>query len=195
MILYFAPGACSLADHIALIEAGLAFDTVEVDLKTHKTADGEDYFTVNSKGYVPSLRLDDGQLLTENIAILAWIADQAPSLAPAGELSRYHLLETLAYISSEIHKSFKPFFKPGASDEDKAEAAAVIEKRLGYFTQRLQAGYLFGKEATVADAYLFVVLTWAQKTHIPLSAPLSAFVERMRGRAAVRAALADEGLA
>ena len=122
MILYFAPGACSLADHIALHEANLTFDRVKVDLKTHTTEDGRDFTKINPKGYVPALALEGGELLTENIAILSWIADQAPALAPSGALGRYRLLETLAFISTEIHKSFKPFFTPGAADVDKAKA-------------------------------------------------------------------------
>src|SRR6202022_4503731 len=113
MILYLAPGACSLADHIALHEAGLNFDQVKVDLKTHRTEDGRDYTVINPKGYVPALLLNSGEILTENIAILSWISDQTiPALF--GDFVRYRLLEALAYFSTEIHKSFKPYFTPGA---------------------------------------------------------------------------------
>ncbi len=195
MKLYYAPGACSLADHIALHEAGLAFDRVKVDLRAHQTEDGRDYFSINPKGYVPALTLDDGETLTENLAILAWIADQKPALAPAGPLGRYRLLETLAYISTEVHKAFKPFFTPGARDEDKEKAGEVIGKRLALLAERVGDGYLFGPEASVADAYLFVMLLWARKNGVAVPEPLSGLAGRMRERPAVRLALQHEGLA
>jgi glutathione S-transferase len=194
MILYYAPGACSLAGHIALHEADLAFDRVRVDLKTHRTEDGEDYFEINPKGYVPALRLDDGQILTENVAILSWIADQGPNPAAAGDLGRYRLLETLAFISTEIHKAFKPFFSPGASDADKAAAGQQIEKRLALIADNLDSDYLKGAEVSVADAYLFVMLTWAGKQGVELPGGLAAYYERMKARPAVRLALQHEGL-
>jgi glutathione S-transferase len=195
MILYFAPGACSLADHIALNEAGLAYDLAEVDLKTHKTKDGGDYARINPKGYVPALALDEGGVLTENIAILAWVADQSPALAPGGPMGRYRQLEVLAYISSEIHKAFKPFFKPNASEADKAEAAKTITRRLDYLGRGLDGGYLLGGQAGVADAYLFVMLTWAKRNGLALADPLPAYFERMIQRPAVGRALKEEGLA
>ena len=194
MRLYLAPGACSLADHIALHEAGIAFDRVRVDLKTHMTEDGRDYRTVNPKGYVPALVFDDGQVLTENVAILSWIADRAPELAPDGDMGRYRLLEMLAYLSTELHKAFKPFFNPAADADAKAEAAKAIERRLEFLSQRLTGDYLFGREASVADAYLFVMLTWAEKNGIPTAPPLPAYFERMKARSAVRLALQHEGL-
>ena len=109
MILYYSPGACSLADHIALHEAGMKFDLVKVDLKTHKLDDGRSFTEINPKGYVPALQFDDGEVLTENVAILSMIADKYPALMAPGQFGRYRLLEMLAYISTEIHKSFKPF--------------------------------------------------------------------------------------
>ena len=193
MILYFAPGACSLADHIALHEAGLTFDRVKVDLRAHRTEDGRDYGQINPKGYVPALVLDDGQLLTENIAILSWAADQAPALAPRGELGRYRLLEALAFISTEIHKAFKPFFTPGASDEAKASAAATIAKRLAFLAGRMDGDYLLG-QFSVADAYLFVILMWAKRNGVALADPLPAYFERLKARPAVQLALQHEGL-
>lgn len=193
MILYFSPGACSLADHIALHEAGVKFDGVKVELKTHKTEDGRDYAAINPKGYVPALGFPDGQLLTENVAILSWIADQKPGLAPSGELGRYRLIETLAYISTEIHKAFKPFFA-GAGDDEKKKAAQAINERLGLLADQVKDGYLFGSAFSVADAYLFVMLTWAEKNTIEIPAPLTAFVARMRERPAVQSALRHEGL-
>ncbi len=195
MILYFAPGACSLADHIALHEAGLEFDRVKVDLKTHTTEDDRDYNTINPKGYVPALVLPNGELLTENIAILSWIADRAPHLTPKGDLGRYRLLETLAYISTEIHKGFKPFFTPGAADADKAKAGETITKRLGLLAEKVKDGFLFGSDVSVADAYLFVMLTWAKANAVEVPQALTAFAERMRARPAVQLALKHEGLA
>jgi glutathione S-transferase len=194
MRLYFAPGACSLADHIALHEAGIAFDRVKVDLETHMTEDGRDYWTVNPKGYVPALVFDDGEVLTENTAILSWIADRAPEMAPEGDLGRYRLLEMLAYISTELHKAFKPFFRPDAHAEDRAEAAKIIERRLDFLAGRLTGDYLFGRDLSVADAYLFVMLTWAEKNGLRPAPPFPAYLERMGARPAVRLALQHEGL-
>ena len=123
MILYYSPGACSLADHIALHEAGMKFDLVKVDLKTHKLEDGRSFTEINPKGYVPALQFDDGEVLTENVAILSMIADKYPALMAPGQFGRYRLLEMLAYISTEIHKSFKPLFSPdfdrGRKDESR----------------------------------------------------------------------------
>lgn len=195
MKLYYSPGACSLADHIALHEAGLAHDLVKVDLKSHRTEYGTDYYAVNPKGYVPALELDDGAgTLTENIAILDYIAGQAPALAPQVELAHTRLLETLAYISTELHKSFAPFFQ-GGSDAEKAKAADKIAKRLGYLADNLGGDYLFGDTFSVADAYLFVMLMWAKKNDLPLPAPLDAYFDRVRARDGVRGALEMEGFA
>jgi glutathione S-transferase len=195
MRLYYAPGACSLADHIALHEAGLTFDRVKVDLKTRRTEDGGDYALINPKGYVPALQFDDGQVLTENVAILSWIGDQAPGLAPKGPMARYRLLEMLAFISTEIHKSFKPFFKPDAGDADKAQAGEQIGKRLAFLAERLKSDFLLGDTMSVADAYLFVMLLWASKNGISVPGPLAAYSERLRARPAVRLSLEHEGLA
>ena len=195
MILYFAPGACSLADHIALHEAGLAFDLVEVDLKTHRTRNGADYTAINPKGYVPALALDDGAVLTENPAILTWVSNQSVALTPSGELGRYRQLEALSYISSEVHKAFGPFFKLNASDDDKAQAAKTITRRLDFLGRGIHGGYLLGDRAGVADAYLFVMLTWAKKNALELADPLPAYIERMLKRPAVSLALKEEGLA
>jgi glutathione S-transferase len=142
MILYLAPGACSLADHIALHEAGLNFDQVKVDLKTHRTEDGRDYTVINPKGYVPALLLNSGEILTENIAILSWISDQSiPALF--GDFVRYRLLEALAYVSTEIHKSFKPYVTPGATEDAKASAGQTNLKRLTFIAERLNQDYLW----------------------------------------------------
>jgi glutathione S-transferase len=194
MKLYLAPGSCSLADHIALHEAGIDFDRVTVDLKAKRTDDGRDYAAINPKGYVPALEFDDGQLLTENIAILSWVADQAPQLAPTGEMARSRLLEMLAFISTEIHKAFKPLFSQGSTDAEKTAAKEVIGKRLEQIAAMLKGDYLFGPSVSVADAYLFTMLTWAKKNDIALPDNLSAFFDRMSGRPAVTLALHHEGL-
>lgn len=192
MILYFAPGACSLADHIALHEAGLKFDHVKVDLKTKKTEDGRDYTEINPKGYVPALVLDSGETLTENVAILHWIAAQKP--AGADPLAATRLVEMLAFISTEIHKSFKPFFNPEASDKEKDAARKSIEKRLGFLADRLYDGYLLGSETTVADFYLFVMLTWAQKNKVAVPKALDVYFDKLKSCPSVRRALEHEGL-
>jgi glutathione S-transferase len=193
MILYLAPGACSLADHIALHEAGLSFDQVKVDLKTHRTEDGHDYTVINPKGYVPALMLNSGEILTENIAILSWISDQAvPALF--GDFVHYRLLEALAYISTEIHKSFKPYFTPGASEDAKAAAGQTILKRLNFIAEWLNQDYLLGAGYSVADAYLFVMLMWAYKNGFSFPVSLPAYYERMKARPAVQRSLKEEGL-
>jgi glutathione S-transferase len=194
MKLYLAPGACSLADHIALHEAGLAFDRVRVDLRTRRTEDGRDFAEVNPKGYVPALVLDDGQVLTENVAILCWVAERAPELSPKGELGRIRLIEMLTFVATELHKPFVRAFFP-TSDAEKAAARESIGTRLGFLADRLAGDYLFGREASVADAYLYVMLRWAQMSKLSVPEPLPAYARRMEARPAVRLALEHEGLA
>jgi glutathione S-transferase len=194
MILYYSPGACSLADHIALHEADMKFDLVKVDLKTHKLEDGRAFTDINPKGYVPALQLDNGDVLTENIAILSMIAENFPALIAPGPFGRSRLLETLAYISTEIHKSFKPLFDPDATEAEKNKASKLIATKLAFISTQLQGPYLFGEKATVADAYLFVMLMWATKNGISVPDPLVEFSKRMRSRPTVQAALRHEGL-
>ena len=200
MKLYFSPGACSLSPHIALREAGLSFDMVKVDLGTKQTADGADFKAINPKGYVPVLHLDDGSVLTEGPAIVQYIADQAPAskLAPAaGTLARYHLMEWLNYITSEMHKSFSPLFNPQASDELKALVRDALAQRFDYLSTQLQGKpYLMGETFTVANGYLFTVLGWTRPTQIDLSKwpVLSAYTQQIAARPAVRAAMQAEGL-
>lgn len=193
MKLYYSPGACSLADHIALHEGVFDFEHVKVDLKAKTTEDGQDFTAINPKGYVPALVLDDGDTITESIAILDWIASNASRLVPRVKLARTRLLETLAYISTELHKSFKPFFA-GADDAAKQAAAQQITKRLQLLADHLETDYLFGDDVTVADAYLFVMLLWADKFAIDLPEPLPAYRDRMQARPAVRKAMEHEGL-
>lgn len=193
MKLYFAPGACSLADHIALHEAGLAFDLERVDLKTKRTENGLDYTQINPKGYVPALTLDSGETLSENVAILDWITHQNDALQPAGAMGHTHLLEALAYVSAEIHKSFKPFFAQG-SDADKAAARETILKRFEYLADTMQGDFLFGSRVSAADCYLFVMLLWAQKNDLLAPPKLIALRDRMMGRPAVQKAMMHEQL-
>ncbi|KQN06062.1 glutathione S-transferase [Sphingomonas sp. Leaf230] len=193
MNFYYSPGACSLADHIALHEAGISFEHEKVDLKAKRTESGADYATINPKGYVPTLTLDSGETVTENIAILDWIAHHDSALKPSGAMGHTHLLMALAFISTEIHKSFKPFFS-GGSDEEKAKASEAIVKRMGYLADTIEGDYLFGDKVSVADCYLFVMLLWAAKNQIEVPTKLVAFRERMEARPAVHKAMSHEGL-
>ena len=199
MKLYFSPGACSFSPHIALREAGIDVDLVKVDLKNRKlVADGRDFTTINPKGYVPVLELDDGTRLTEGPAIVQYIADLKPEsgLAPkAGTLARYRLQEWLAFINSEIHKGFGPLFKPTTPDDYKAIARQALSGRLAFVAEHLAANeFLLGNQFSVADAYLFTVLNWGQWTGIDLKEwpALVAFQQRVGSRPSVKAALAAE---
>ena len=194
MKLYYSPGACSLADHIALHEAGLTFERVRVDLRAKRTEEGADYLTINPKGYVPALTLDSGETLSENVAILDWIARQRTALAPTGALGHTHLLEMLAFISTEIHKSFKPFFQ-GGSDEEKAKAGDMILKRLSFLAQAMRGDFIFGADVSVADPYLFVMLLWAKKNGLDVPEELTGYRDRMMQRPSVSLAMSHEGLA
>jgi glutathione S-transferase len=193
MKLYYAPGACSLADHIAMHEAGLNFDRVKVDLKAKVTEDGTPFAEINPKGYVPVVESDDGKRLTENVAILWWIAQEAPSLAPSGDDGALRLVETLAFISTEIHKQFARVFRP-SSDAEATAAREKIAQRFALVAKTMRGEYLFGDKVSVADAYLFTMLTWAQKMSVELPPELQAFYKRMRERPAVKLAFEHEGL-
>ena len=193
MKLYYSPGACSLSDHIALHEAGLAFEHEKVDLKAKQTEGGEDFLAINPKGYVPALTLDSGETLSENIAILDRIAHQDGALKPSGAMEHTHLLEALAFISTEIHKGFKPFFS-GASDEEKSKAGETILKRMNYLADTMQGDYLFGGDLSAADCYLFVMLLWARKNGLDVPPKLAALRDRMMERSAVQKAMKHEGL-
>src|SRR5215472_11867433 len=157
MKLYYLTGACSLASGISLLEAGLKFDWVKVDRHTGKTADGLDFNEVNPKGYVPALRLDNDQVLTENVAVLEYVADRNPAAKlapPAGTIERYRLMEWLSFINSEIHKSFSPLFRADAADAVKEYARQYLAPRLAYAERALGSkSYLMGEQFTVADAY------------------------------------------
>lgn len=193
MKLYLAPGACSLSEHIAFKEAGVVVQPVKVDLKTKRTEHDEDYLAVNPKGYVPALVLDDGQVITENVAILDWLTQRAPALAPQGELARTRLLEMLAFLTCELHKPFLRIFFP-TSPAEKEAALGIVAKRLEYLAPRVKGPYLFGDAFTVADAFLFVMLRWARMKGLALPAPLDAYYARVQARPAVAAALHEEAL-
>lgn len=200
MKLYYSPGACSLSPHIALMEAGLAYTTEKVDLRTKKTESGVDYTTINSKGAVPALLLDDQQVLTEGAAIVQYIADQKPGsgLAPqAGSLERYRLMELLNYLAAEVHKAFGPLFNPKSSSEVKAAAIANLGTRFDWLSNSLGAKpYLLGDTFTVADGYLFTLLSWCSKLGVDLSKwpALVAYHARVAQRPKVQATLRAEGL-
>jgi glutathione S-transferase len=200
MKLYYSPGASSLAPHIALREAGLAFDLDRVSLKTRKTAGDADYLRVNPKGYVPTLQFEDGAVLTEGAAIMLWIADQVPEkrLAPLpGTMERYHLVEWLSFIGTELHKTFGALFDPGAPPASKDFARGRLDKRLDYLHKALgDAPFVLGEPFTIADAYLFTVLGWGRLVDIDLARwpKLAAYAGRIGGRPKVLEALKAEGL-
>ncbi|SFM29022.1 glutathione transferase GstA [Variovorax sp. OV329] len=201
MKLYYSPGACSLSPHIALHEAGLAFEPVLASTKSHKLQDGTDYYTINPLGYVPLLELDDGTLLREGPAIVQYIADLAPTknLAPAaGTLQRYRLQEWLTFIGTEIHKGFSPLFNPATPDEYKTIARDKLASRLKWLDGQLEGKqYLMGEHFGVADGYLFTVTNWAKPTGVDISGlpNLLAYRERVAARPGVQAAMKAEGLA
>jgi glutathione S-transferase len=193
MKLYYSPLACSLADHIALVEAGVPFEYERVDLKTKRTASGANFTDITRKGYVPALVLDSGEILTENIAILDWLAAEYPVLGVPGRLGRTRVLEALTFISTEVHRSFKPMWH-GGSEVQKAQARATIVRLLEDFAEGLQGDYLFGATPSVADFYLFVMLLWAERFDIGISTSLVALRYRMTNRSSVQIAMQQEGL-
>ena len=200
MKLYYSPGACSLSPHIALLEAGLPYDLVKVDLKAKKLENGDDYLKVNPKGQVPALGLDSGELVTEGPVIVQMIADTAAAknLAPARDSAeRYRLQEWLNFITSELHKNFSPLFQLAFPEEVKNFFKDRIMGKFKYADSKLAGqDYLMGKQFTVADGYLFVMLKWAERTGMDLSAlkNLTAFKDRVAARPNVQAALKMEGL-
>ncbi|WP_434744899.1 glutathione transferase GstA [Candidatus Pantoea rara] len=201
MKLFCKAGACSLSPHIVMRECGLDFTQVNVDLATKLTERGDDFRQVNPKGQVPALLLSDGTVLTEGIAIVQYLADLKPDrhlLAPVGSLTRYHTVEWLSYIGSELHKSCGPLFRPGYSDEVKAQTRSQLEAKFRYVDESLRdKQWLMGMHFSVADAYLFVVTRWAKALGLDLSgyAALGAWFDRVAERPAVQAALKAEGLA
>lgn len=200
MKLYFTPGACSLAPHIGLREAGYQFDLEQVDLATKKTKSGADYTKVNAKGYVPALQLDNGEVLTEAPVILQYIADQKPEsgLVPkAGTMERYREQEWLNFVTSELHKGLGALFNPKTPEDYKPVAIERIGMRLDFLAKQLDGKpYLMGDKFTAADAYLFTVLSWTPHLKISLDKwpTLGAYLGRVAARPQVQAALKAEGL-
>jgi len=200
MKLFFSPGACSLSPHIVLQEAGLTYSLEKVDLRTKKTMGDVDFRTINPKGYVPVLQLKDGSYLTEGTAIVQYLADLVPDkkLAPAaGTMERYRLMETLGFISTELHKNFSPLFNPATQEAGKEIAISTLKQRFGLIEKQLgSADYLGGNQFSVADAYLFVMLVWVTHVKIALTdwPALQAFHTRVAARPAVHAAMLTEGL-
>ena len=200
MKLYYAKGACSLSPHIVLIEAGLPYTLEKVDMGSKKTDQGADYLTINNKGAVPALQLDDGKILTEGPAVVQYLADLKPEsgLAPrAGTFERYQLMEILNYITSEVHKSFSPLFNPASTADMKANAKTTLDKKFEWLTAFLDGKtFLLGNNFTVADAYLFTVLSWTSHVGIDLGKwpALSAYHSRIAQRPKVQQALREEGL-
>lgn len=201
MKLFYSPGACSLSPHIALLEAGLAHDLVKVDLKAKKLEDGGDFLKINAKGQVPTLQLDDGEILTEGPVIVQAIADKAgdKKLAPAnGTTERYRLQEWLNFLTSELHKNFSPLFAPVLSDETKQFFRDRLMGKMKIIDDKLAGrDYLMGSQFSVADGYLYTMLRWADAHKFDLSSlkNLMAYKGRVAARPKVQEALKSEGLA
>ena len=200
MKLYYYPGACSMAPHIVMREAGFKFELDKVDFGAMKTASGEDFRKVNPKGYVPALRLDDGQILTEVGVILQYLADQKPEsglVYKAGTMERYRMMEWLNFIASEIHKSLGAFFNPKMTPEWKEAQLALVGKRFDYLVSALDGKeYVIGNKFTVADAYLFTVLNWTRFHKIDVSKwpKIKDYMASISARPSVRESMKAEGL-
>lgn len=198
MKLYYAPGTCSLSPHIVLRESQTAFQLERVDLRTHQTEHGADYYQINPKGSVPLLELDSGERLTEGTIIAQYVADKTQNvqLMPApGTLARYRVMELQSYISSELHKSYSPLFNPAADEACKGLFRAALRKKYEWVNSKLAGQeYLTGSTFTAADAYLFTVTRWAKSVQVDLNGldNLKAFMDRVNQRPTVREAIAAE---
>lgn len=194
MKLYYFADGCSLATHIALREAGIVPELVKVDVQTRQTEEGGAFPKVNPKGYVPALILDDGSMLTENVALLDWVAQQSPGLKPAEGMARTRQTEMLAFISTEVHRPFLfLFFMMG--EAEKPMVAKMISGRFDWIAERLHSDYLLGDRFSVADAFLYVMLRWARMSGIKVSGRLDQYLARIGARPAVAAALKAENIA
>lgn len=199
MKLFYSPGACSLSPHIVLNELGLPYSVEKVDLKRHTTDDGADYYTINPKGYVPALQLDNGEVLTEGPAIVQYLADQKPqaNLLPPAGLERARVQEWLHFIGTEVHKTLAALFNPSITPEARSKTIDTFGKRLDFVEQALQGkDYLTGNTFSVADAYLFTIVNWAPMLKIDLSPwpTVMQFQKRVANRPAVQKTLQAEGL-
>ncbi|WP_458729869.1 glutathione transferase GstA [Pseudomonas brenneri] len=200
MKLYYTPGACSLAAHIVLCELGLPHELVRVDLNTHTTAGGGDFYAINPKGYVPALELEYDQVLTEDVVLLQYLAElkgDVSLLPPAGSMERWRVLEWLNFISSELHKGLGALFNPAITPEWKQAVLERVSQRLDLVNQALKGNaFLCGRHFTIADAYLFTIVNWTGFMHIDLAPwpELAAYQLRMAERPAVQQAMRAEGL-
>lgn len=200
MKLYYSPGACSLSPHIVLNEAGFNYEVERVDLASKKTEKGADFFAINPKGYVPVLALDDGQIITEGPAIVQYLGDQKPAsgiVPKAGTMERVREQEWLNFVTSELHKSYSPLFRPTTPDEYKKLAREYLAKRLAILDKHLAGKqYILGDKFSAVDAYAFTVLRWSQYTNVDLSPfpNIKAFMERVAARPKVQETLKQEGL-
>lgn len=200
MKLYYSPGACSLSPHVALREAGVPFELVKVDLRSHQVQGDGDFYAINGKGYVPVLELDDGERLTEGPAIVQYVADLKPATGlapPPGSLGRVRLQEWLNFISTELHKTFSPLFSPEVPEAYKDMARKRLADRFEWLSEHMKGrAFLTGERFTVADGYLFVVLNWTNYTGINIDEwpVLKEFRARVAARPAVQEAMKAEGL-
>lgn len=199
MQLYYGRGTGSLAPHMILLEIGAPFDLIKVDYRAKLLEDGTDFLTINPNGYVPVLRVDSGELLTEASVILEYLADQHPTsrLLPAvGSFERYRAKQWLSFVATELHKHYSVLFSPVAPEEFKNSSREKLAQRLAFVDRALTDGYLLGANYGVADAYLFVALSWSRATRVDLSAlpAVERFQERVADRPATQAALRAEGL-
>ncbi len=199
MKLYYSPGACSLASHIILAETGAAYEIERADIRAKKTASGGDFTAISPRGAVPVLVLADGEVLTEGVAIMQFVMDSVTPgvLPPVGTLARARVQEALNFVSTEVHKTYSPFFK-GLEGAAKEAQMVILNSRLALVEGRLADGraYLLGDAFTPADAYLFTVTNWSKGIGHDLSAfpKLEAFRARVAARPAVQAAMKAEGL-
>ena len=194
MKLFYSPGACSLASHIVLEETTPGATYEKVDLKTKVTETGANFKEINPKGYVPALQLDDGQVLTENMAVLQYLAETTGQLLPKDPMRRWRALEATAFVSTELHKSFKPLFDPSSPAEAKQKAKDQLKQRFALQASWLDGEFVMGEELTIVDAYLFVMLRWAKKFEVELPGTLTAYFEHLGQRPSVKRALAAEGV-
>lgn len=200
MKLFYKPGACSLASHIVLREAGKEFELARVDLAKKCLENGDDFLAINPKGQIPALAINADTLLTEGVAIMQYVADSAPKsdlLPPVGFLSRYKTLEWLNFVATELHKGFTPLFRPDTPEAFKPTARALLEKKLEYVDVELaDQQWINGENFSIADAYLFTVLRWAVavKLNFPQAGNIANYMQRVASRPAVAAAMAAEGI-
>lgn len=199
MKLYYSPGTCALTVHTLLNDIGEPFELEKVDLKTHQTEKGEDFYQINPKGYVPVLQVEGGERLTELPAIVQYVVEttQNHKLFPAEGFAKFRVIEWLGFIGSEIHKNFSPLFDPSSSDDIKKLSIEKISKRFAYIDNVLnQSAYVSSDQISIADIYLFVILTWARKLYIDIDEwkNLQAFKRKVGEYPALQKSMKEEGL-